>query len=144
MMKPDMAAKLRRSLILHEKLKHYPYLDTCGKITIGIGYNLTDRGIDDVWIDEQYGKDVIFFYNSLHFDFPWFKDLNSDRQIVLIDMCFNLGFKNFKQFTKMISALERQNYTEAAAEMLDSTWATQVKSRATTLAQALITGVYEV
>jgi lysozyme len=143
MMTPEMAAKLRRSLILHEKLKHFPYTDTVGKITIGIGYNLSDRGIDDEWINKQYNADVSYFYNQLYNDFPWFKDLNMDRQIVLVDMSF-MGYKHFLSFQKMLAALAKGDYKDAAMNMLDSKWAQQVKSRATQLASAMLTGVYDI
>lgn len=143
MMMPDITAKLRRSLIAHEQLRHFPYVDTVGKITIGIGYNLTDRGIDDDWINTQYSRDVSFFYNKLREDFPWFAQLNDDRQIVLIDMCF-MGYKHFCTFTKLIDALSKSDYKQAALEMLDSEWAQQTKNRATTLANAMLTGVYDI
>jgi lysozyme len=141
-MSSEMTAKLRKSLVSHEDYCKYPYVDTVGKITIGIGYNLTDRGIDDEWINEQYQKDVDFFYQKLA-TFPWFLELNPDRQIVLIDMCF-MGWKNFLEFTKMLEALANHDYDGAATEMLNSKWAEQVKGRATALAQGMRTGVYDI
>jgi lysozyme len=139
-MTPEMTAKLRQSLILHEKCNKFPYVDTVGKITIGIGYNLSDRGISDEWINTQFQQDITYFYNQLS-EFLWFKDLNTDRQIVLIDMCF-MGWKKFLQFKKMIAALEISDYKQAAFEMLNSKWSEQVKGRATSLAHGMLTGVY--
>ena len=55
-----------------------------GKITIGIGYNLTDRGMDDGWINHQYQSDVVYFYNQL-MEFEWFKNLNSDKEQIIFD-----------------------------------------------------------
>ena len=138
------AQKLKRSITLHEKRTNYPYLDTAipPRITIGIGYNLSDRGIDDDWIDQKYNEDVNFFYNALN-QFSWFKDLNYDRQIILIDMAF-MGWKKFLEFKDMLSALAIHNYAQAANEMLNSEWAKQVKTRATTLAEAMLTGSYTV
>lgn len=143
MMTPEMSAKLKRSLILHEGYEKFPYPDTLGNITIGIGYNLTARGISDDWINSQYNDDVSFFYQQLNSDYIWFANLDLDRQIVLIDMCF-MGYKKFQEFTEMIAALARGDYVEAAREMLNSIWATQVKGRAVTLAQAMSSGVYNV
>lgn len=142
-MTPEMFAKLKKSLINHEGFKRFPYTDTTGNITIGIGYNVTTRGLDDDWINAQYEKDVNYFYTNLNNDFPWFERLNEDRQIVLIDMCF-MGYKKFKSFQKLIAALSRDDYKQAALEMLDSNWATQVKNRATTLAHGMLTGVYKI
>jgi lysozyme len=143
MMTSDMVAKLRRSLVHHEDLKHFPYVDTKGKITIGIGYNLTDRGMPDDWINKQYNADVEYFYNQLHENFPWFVNLNSDRQIVLVDMCF-MGWKRFLEFGNMITALSESNWEKAADEMLNSLWAEEVKGRSTELATGMKTGVYTI
>lgn len=142
MMTPDMIAKLKRSLIKHEGIRKFPYLDSIGKITIGIGYNLSDRGLDDNWINTQYSADVSYFFSLLSM-FSWFNDLNEDRQIVLIDMCF-MGYKKLMQFTKMIDALKEKNYEKAAEEILDSKWAREVKGRAKELAEAMKTGVYSI
>lgn len=143
MMMPDSVAKLRRSIVEHESYRKIPYVDTMGKITIGIGYNLTDRGIDDEWINDQYQRDIAFFYNRLTEDFPWFKELNTDRQIVLIDMAF-MGYKHFLSFERMLTALGLRDYRLAASEMMDSKWAEQTKGRAAQLAHAMLTGVYEI
>ncbi len=140
-MTPEMLTKLRQSLIAHESYEKFPYVDSVGKISIGIGYNLTDRGLSDDWINHQFQSDVTYFYSQLHDHFPWFNDLNHDRQIILVDVCF-MGFKKFLTFKKMIAALSKHNYNEAAIQLLDSRWAQQVKGRATQLANALITGVY--
>lgn len=139
MMTPDMSAKLKKSLITHEGYENKPYTDTVGKITIGIGYNLTDRGLDDDWIVSQFTKDLNYFYSQL-LPYDWFNVLNEDRQVALIDMCFNLGVKTFLSFTQMIAALEVHDYTKAANDMRQSKWATQVGKRAADLAQTMETG----
>lgn len=140
-MTPEMLTKLRQSLIAHEGYKKFPYTDSVGKVTIGIGYNLTDRGLPDEWINHQFESDVGYFYSQMMCDFPWFRELNIDRQIILCDMAF-MGYKHFLSFKKMIAALEEKDYHRAALEMLNSKWADQVKGRATQLASAMITGVY--
>jgi len=142
MMTPEMQGKLKRSLVEHEKICKFPYVDTVGKITIGIGYNLTDRGMSDDWISSQYQQDVDYFYHQL-FNFPWFQHLTPDRQIVLIDMCF-MGWKKFLEFNKMFLAIEQGDYQQAAFEMLNSEWAKEVKGRAASLAQGMLTGVYNI
>ncbi len=140
MMKPATLEKLKRSLVAHEGEKHFPYIDTVGKITIGIGYNLTERGLDQIWINTQYQNDVQYFYNQLS-EFSWFNTLNSDRQIVLIDMAF-MGWKRFLEFNNLISALSEGDFKEASEAMLNSKWAEEVKGRSATLAEAMLTGIY--
>lgn len=142
-MTPNMYLKLRRSLLNHESYRKFPYTDTDGKITIGIGYNLTDRGIDDDWINAQYQKDVNYFYNKLSATFPWYNTLNEDRQIVLIDMCF-MGWRHFLEFNKLIEALSEGDFKKAAFEILNSEYHQETKNRAAVLAQGILTGVYNV
>ena len=139
-MTPEMTAKLRKSLVAHEGYSTHLYADTVGKQTIGIGYCISDRGLPDTWVNTQYEEDVNYFYSQLN-TFPWFRALNEDRQVALIDMSF-MGLKRFLEFHGMIAALSEQNYAMAASEMLASEWANQVKGRAITLANAIRTGVY--
>jgi len=143
MMPDQIFVKLKRSLTLHEDRQKFPYIDTLGNLTIGIGYNLSARGISDEWIDKQFSEDVSYFYDKLMEDFSWFKELNDDRQIVLCDMAF-MGYKKFCEFTKMLTALSDHAYAEAAWEMLNSDWAHQVKGRAQILSDAMLMGVYNV
>ena len=141
MISVQMYDKLRKSLVLHEGYKNFPYTDTVGKITIGIGYNLTDRGLDDDWINTQYLNDVNYFYDKFSSTFVWFDHLNTDRQIILIDMAF-MGWQRFLEFGKLIVALSTYDYLRAAHEMLNSKWAIQTRARAARLAEAMETGVY--
>jgi len=55
-----------------------------------------------------------------------------------------MGWKHFLNFEKMLDALSKQNYQEAAYQMLNSEWAKQVKGRAANLAQGMLTGVYNI
>lgn len=142
MLIPETCMKLRKSIISHEGIHRFPYVDTVGKITIGIGYNLTDRGMNDQWINNQYDRDVRYFYDKLSEDFEWFRDLNQDRQVVLIDMAF-MGYRHFLSFKRMLDALENRDFNKASLEMLNSKWAIQTKKRAAELADAMATGVYE-
>lgn len=143
MMTSECVKKLKVSLIKHEGYLNQACLDGTGSIRIGVGYNLSERGISDNWILNQLTEDILFFYKSLNDEFYWFEVLNSDRKIVLIDMAF-MGWKKFLTFKKMFRALERENYKTAAKEMLDSKWAKDVKERAIILADGMRTGVYEV
>jgi lysozyme len=140
-MQSEMMAKLRKSLIKHERLTYFPYTDTVGKLTIGIGHNLTDCGLSDNAINAQFLDDVNYFYTQLTTTFDWYIKLNEDRQIILIDMCF-MGWKTFLEFTRLITALSKFDYDHAAFEMINSEWAKQVKSRADDLAKGMLSGVY--
>jgi len=140
MMTPEGKQKLKALLVKHESYKQFPYSDTTGHITIGVGRNLSDRGISTTEAFYLLDDDIIFFVSKLNHFLPWFAKLDENRQIALCDMCFNLGVQGFLGFQKMISALERGDYQEAAKEMLDSKWSQQVGERATCLANIIFTG----
>jgi lysozyme len=74
---------------------------------------------------------------------PVFNDMDEVRQRVLIDMAYNLGIAGLKKFRRMLAALERRDYEEAAKELLDSRYADQVKGRAVRNARMMETGEWE-
>lgn len=138
-MNNDMKVKLKALLIKHEGYSKYGYIDTVGKITVGIGFNVTDRGMDDDWIDTRYNKDVDFFLDFLSNKFPWFNTLNGARQCALIDMCF-MGAEKFITFKKMLTALEKGDFERAAMEVIDSKYESEVHQRAHDIANIIRTG----
>ena len=139
-MTPEGKQKLKTLLVHHESYRQFPYTDVTGHLTVGIGRNLSDRGISTTEAFYLLDDDVLYFTAKLNHFLPFFPMLNEPRQIALVDMCFNLGIQGLLNFTQMISALERGDYIEAANEMLDSKWALQVGQRAITLANIMRTG----
>lgn len=140
-MNADMKVKLKGLLIKHESYKLLPYLDTANppNITIGIGRNLTGRGVLPVEIDMMFDHDVDHFFNFLSEKFDWFNKLNDARQCALVDMCF-MGTKTFCEFTNMIAALEKQDFDCAAQEIINSHYETEVHKRAHDIAEIIRTG----
>jgi lysozyme len=133
--------RLKGMLIRHEGLKLSPYTCTKGRLTIGVGRNLDAVGIskNEAMVLLENDIDRAF---ALAEAFPWFYSLDEVRQDVVINMLFNMGLGKFKEFTKLISALERGRFELAAIEMLDSLWAAQVGGRATELAKMMKNGHY--
>lgn len=134
--------KLRELLLKHEGLRLKPYTDTVGKITVGCGRNLTDVGISEEEAFFMLNKDIARVEKEAVENFAWFKFLSATRQDVVISMIFNMGLGGFKQFKNLNEALENQNYSRAADEMLSSKWALQVGLRAQELAQMMRTDSY--
>ena len=127
-------------LIVHEGLRLMPYVDTVGKVTIGVGRNLTDNGISHAEAMLLLDHDLDEAMTDLS-TFPWFAALDPVRQRVLVDMRFNLGPSRFRSFKRMLRMVSEQNYQQAAASMRASLWAQQVKSRATRLIAMMQAGV---
>ena len=137
------------------------YQDSLGIDTIGIGRNLIDRGISKEELDTmdipnigviyEYGiteadavylatNDVQIVEEELLSAHPCVAELDSVRQLVLVDMAFNMGVPRLRGFKKMWAAIHKGDYTTAAKEMLDSRWSNQVKSRSTILANMMHVG----
>jgi lysozyme len=137
-----MMSKLIEDLKKDEGLMLKPYLCSAGKLTIGYGRNIEDKGIskqeamimlkNDIKECELQCKNAFWFYNNL----------NVVRQNILINMCFNLGIEGLKKFKRFLGYLEVNDYSNAAVEMLDSKWAKQVGIRAIRLAKEMETGTF--
>lgn len=138
-MTPEGKQKLKGLLLQHESFRQFPYTDTTGHLTIGIGRNLVDRGITQSEALFLLDDDIVYFNSKLLHFLPFFIHLSENRQIALINMCFNLGVQGFLGFKGMILALESHDYNRAAQEMLDSKWAEQVGERAVQLSNIMRT-----
>lgn len=139
-MTPDELADLRSQLVGHEGLKLRAYVDTVGKITVGVGRNLTDKGLSPAEATMLMDNDITEAVNDLVHTYPWFLGLSIARRHALIDMRFNLGQHGVNQFQHMIAAISAKDYDEAARQMLASKWATQVGHRADDLASMMRKG----
>ena len=114
--------------------------DTGGAFTIGIGWNLRDNVIR---LDEallRLDNDIQDRVTTLQKRVSNWFSLNEVRQAVLIDMAFNMGsHKLLSQFPKTIGHVQRCEFADAATEMLDSRWATQVGRRSERLSKMMST-----
>lgn len=115
----------------------FPYHDTRGKLTIGVGRNLTDDGITGEEAKFLLTNDIKKVRYQAQATFPWFNKLSPVRQNVVLDMIFNLGLGGFETFHNFISALSTGNFNSASQFMLQSKWANQVGYRATELSEML-------
>lgn len=131
--------RLRAQLELHEGLRLKPYRDTVGKLTIGIGRNLDDVGISREEAYALLDNDIAAAMAPL-MALPWFNALDEVRRAVLIDMCFNMGWRVLSTFKVTLAAIEAGDYMRAVTNMLQSKWAGQVGPRAVRLAKMMETG----
>jgi lysozyme len=129
-------------LIRHEGERLKPYVDTAGKLTIGVGHNLTDRGIPKEVSRMLLASDIADAASDA-MKFPWYPGLCEARRAVILSMLFNLGLERFRGFVQFISAMIAADYTQARVEMLDSQWARQVGNRAVELATMMETGEWQ-
>jgi lysozyme len=130
---------LMDQLIRHESLRLKPYMDSVGKITIGVGRNLSDVGITTAEAMVLLENDINDVLADLR-TFDWFPGLDAVRRRVLVDMRFNLGPSRFRGFKAMLRYVSVGEYELAAKAMRNSLWAKQVKTRADRLIVMMRTG----
>ncbi len=131
-----MKALATKLIKKHEGLRLTPYRCSSQKITIGWGRNLQDNGITLEEAETMLQHDVGTAIKEAE-SLPFFASLNEPRQAVIVDMIFNLGLPRFGMFKKMIAAIEKEHWSIAADEMLNSRWARQVGKRANTLSEMM-------
>lgn len=134
-------SQIKALLIKHEAVRFKPYLDSKGKVTIGVGRNLEDVGLTPDEVMFMLDSDIARVRREA-LGFSWFGALDDARKDVVLSMLFNLGLDGFKGFRGMIAALQKKDYDRAASEMMNSVWASQVKRRAVELADMMKTGEY--
>lgn len=135
-----MNEKLKKLIKLHEGYRQFAYQDTVGKLTVGIGRNLEDKGVTETEALMMLDNDIAYFIDRLQIQLPFFNGLDEVRRAVLINMCFNLGINGLLCFVKTLKLIDERKYNLAADEMLNSKWATQVGDRAIELSDMMKTG----
>ncbi|CCG42198.1 glycoside hydrolase family protein [Magnetospirillum molischianum] len=130
---------LRRELIRDEGLKLKPYRCTAGKLTIGVGRNIEDRGITADEAMVLLDNDIVVIAAELDRAIPFWRKLSDARQRALINMAM-MGVPRLLGFKRMLYALSIGDYPGAAAEALNSKWAGQVGDRAIRLADMIRRG----
>ena len=131
---------LRKQLRVDEGVRLKPYKDTVGKLTVGVGRNLDDKGLNLEEIAYLLDNDITDAEQDARALFPSYDKLSEVRKAVLANLCFNLGRDRAAQFKKLRKAVLDEDWSQAAIEMLNSKWASQVGARATRLAKQMETG----
>jgi lysozyme len=149
-----MAEMLRDRLIREEGLRLFPYKDSRGNWTIGVGHNIMSDpamlaridyyqhfGINNDYALQLLDADIASATESLLKYCPWVDSLDSVRQDVLIDMTFNMGIMKLLKFKNTLLLVQYGKYEEASEHMLKTPWADEVGLRADHLAEVMKTGV---
>lgn len=136
----NMKLELRKLEIKNEGLRYKIYSDDKGIPTIGIGRNLSAVGLRPDEIDLMFENDINACFMDLVNE-AWFNSLNEARQIVIIDMVFNLGWKGFQEFDTFIKFLQKEDWKGAADDLLSQRIAEEEPSRTQYNAQVIEKGV---
>ncbi len=131
---------LKKRLMTEEAVRLKPYVDSVGKLTIGVGRNLTDKGLRMSEVEFMLQNDVEEVIQELHTHLPWTDQLDDARASVLLDMAFNMGIDGLLTFKNTLAAMQRGDYAAAAEGMRHSKWAEQVGNRDVYLIKVMETG----
>ena len=132
-----------------EGVMYETYHCSLGHLTGGIGHLITE------WDEEFYGqpigtkvsheqindwftKDIDTTLRDCKDIFPDFDTLPSEAQLVIANMCFQLGRPRLSQFKKFIAAVNNADWIKAAEEMENSRWHKQTTARAERLIARII------
>jgi lysozyme len=140
------AMDLKSQLLREEGAESCAYQDSLGYWTIGVGRLIDPRkggGLSPDEIDFLLENDIKTKTREVLLALPWMPRLSEPRQAVLIGMAFQMGMKGLLQFKRMLSAVEDGQYFEAAAQMVESTWAKQTPARAQRLSKQMETDQWQ-
>jgi len=127
-------------LPIDEGVRHKPYRDTVGKLTVGVGRNMDDVPFSEEEIALMLKNDITNADRDARSLIPSFDSLSEPRKAVLVNMAFNLGRTRLSGFARFLDAVSVGNWANASSEMLQSKWANQVGGRAIRLAKMMREG----
>lgn len=133
--------RIKAQLVRHEGLRLKPYRCTAGRLTIGIGRNLDDRGISQTEAFMLLEHDILQCERQILAEIPKiYLQLDDVRKSVLLNMCFNMGIKGLLSFKNTLAFIAAGDWERAANNMLVSKWAKQVGRRAIELSELMRKG----
>ena len=129
--------QLIQELKLDEGIRTKRYKDSLGYDTIGVGHlcRTSDPDVvDNDWIMKTLNEDIADAETKLDQSIlPSWRTLDPVRQRAMVNLAFNLGYR-LQRFVRFLAAMKAGDYHEAADDLMESKWATQVqKSRSSRL-----------
>jgi lysozyme len=142
---------LAKQLVDHEAERFFPYDDATGrplrtgdtlkgKLTIGVGRNLTAVGIHPMESRYLLQNDMGDVARELDQRLAWWRTLDDVRQRVLADLAFNMGVGGLLTFVSFLAEMQRGNFVVAASDLDSTLYARQVGRRERHLKAMLISG----
>jgi lysozyme len=132
----------------HEGVRNQPYKDTKGLWTVGVGHLIGNgktlppewnRTFTDAEITNIFKKDYQHHMQAAE-KIPGFNNLNLKGQAALIDLTFNMGPTWWKKWPNFTKAMQAGNIAQAANELKNSEWYSQVGRRAPKIVSLLQSG----
>ena len=133
--------KLQDEIADDEGVMYETYRCSLGHLTGGIGHLITEwdeemysgpvgTKIPHEQVDKWFQMDITRTIQDCKIIFNTFDNLPEEVQLVIANMCFQLGRPRLSKFKKFIAAVNDENWMLAGEEMQDSRWYKQTTNRA--------------
>lgn len=136
-----------QSLIVDDEgLRIWPYVDTTGHRTWGVGHNLDAEPVANDVAAALHGAALLQFQHDMDGVLavastqPWWDALNDARQAAIADMLFNLGTGAIETFGVFFGYIAGQRWQAAAADLRTTKVYRQLPTRYARLATMIETG----
>ena len=139
--------QLREELAYDEGVVHEIYLDHLGLPTFGIGHLVREEDpehgqpvgtpVSEERCIEVFESDVQITIGDCEKLYDDFHELPDEAQLIIANMCFNLGYPRLSKFKGMKAGVDARDWNRAADEMVDSRWYRQVTKRADRLVERM-------
>mgnify|MGYP000067557212 FL=1 len=132
---------LQDELANDEGIKYELYLCSENHLTGGIGHLITEwdteyydmpigTKVPNEQVNDWFEKDIKVTINDCKIIFDNFDNLPEEAQLVIANMCFQLGRPRLSKFKNFIAAVKDEDWQRAGDEMQDSRWYKQTTNRA--------------
>jgi lysozyme len=132
-------AQLYKQLSAEEGIRYKIYTDSQGNQTIGLGHKISGTQTAG-FVQAVYNQDVLEAEHDLDTHHPWWRSIDPVRQLVLMDMRFNMGEGGLDTFTHFLASMQKGDWAQAGIDMMQSKWEAQVGRRANFLQEMILTG----
>ena len=142
-----MIEDLKNEIKADEGCVNSVYLDHLNLKTLGVGHLVTEWDeeydkpvgtiVSEERVNELFEKDINLTLEECRYLYDNFDNLPEEVQKIIGNMMFNLGRPRLSRFHKMKKAVLDKDWQEAANQMKDSKWYTQVTNRAERLCERM-------
>ena len=139
--------QLREELKIDEGVVYEIYLDHLDLPTFGIGHLVRESDpeygeevgtpVSEERVVEAFDADIEIVLEDCRKLYDDFDELPEEAQLIVANMCFNLGYPRLSKFRGMKAGVDDRDWNRAADEMVDSRWYNQVTNRADRLVERM-------
>ena len=133
--------QLQDEIANDEGVIYETYHCSLGHLTGGIGHLITEwdeefyekpigTKVPNEQVNDWFEKDIKVTISDCKIIFDNFDNLPEEAQLVIANMCFQLGRPRLSKFKNFIAAVKDEDWQRAGDEMQDSRWYKQTTNRA--------------